>query len=381
MDFEDFASMEWGHMHVEDSAEVREELAKVRADQDLDTRIARDLGNLVEQSPVVVEDKAYLAELHDDGARVAWCLDVIADGLGTYGTPEERAFAKRLIAENGRVFGPGVFEDDPYLSRVRFTDANAGKFGFTWAEYEPYQLLCYDTSKWVDGRYLAVPCFAYFQQAYRFPCFTEGSSMWMSITPNEICTMREPVASARGKVLTLGCGMGYYAYLAARKPEVESVTVIEREQHVVDLFDALVAPQLECADKITVVKADAYEYVKMLPDGVFDYVFADTWIGAGSVDEYVQMKQCCAHFERTEAAYWIEEAFANTLVKLAGLALQEAYGEAVGSPDSASPKLPPSLKRPFFTVRRLLRDEEVASAADIQRLLNPKAMRALLDRL
>jgi AraC-like DNA-binding protein len=59
----------------------------------------------------------------------------------------------------------------------------------------------------------------------------------MSITPNEIVTMREPVARASGRVLTLGLGLGYYAYMVHLKEDVTDVTVVEREQAVIDLFE------------------------------------------------------------------------------------------------------------------------------------------------
>ncbi len=60
----------------------------------------------------------------------------------------------------------------------------------------------------------------------------EGNG-WMSITFNEIFTMQPAVDEAKGRVLALGLGLGYFAYMAALKPEVESVTIVERNAGII----------------------------------------------------------------------------------------------------------------------------------------------------
>ena len=72
----------------------------------------------------------------------------------------------------------------------------------------------------------------------------------MSVTPNEVYTVQPAIDNAKGKVLTLGCGMGYFAYMASLKEEVESITIIELEQDVIDLFENSILPQFENKDKI-----------------------------------------------------------------------------------------------------------------------------------
>lgn len=99
------------------------------------------------------------------------------------------------------------------------------------------------------------------------------------MSPNEVFTMEKPIKNAKGKVLTLGCGMGYFAYMASIKEDVESITIIELEQNVIDLFEKCILPQFENKDKIKIVKADAVEYLRNTEDGVYDYCFADIWIG------------------------------------------------------------------------------------------------------
>ena len=66
--------------------------------------------------------------------------------------------------------------------------------------------------------------------------------------------------------------------MAAIKPSVESVTVVERSRDVIELFKKFILPQFPRADKVKVVHADAFKYAeKTAPKEKFDYIYADTW--------------------------------------------------------------------------------------------------------
>ena len=73
-----------------------------------------------------------------------------------------------------------------------------------------------------EGR--QIPQIGFFETEFKFPALLENDRIWMTITPNEIETMKEPVDGAFGNVLTFGLGLGYYAYMVSEKENVESVT-------------------------------------------------------------------------------------------------------------------------------------------------------------
>ena len=54
--------------------------------------------------------------------------------------------------------------------------------------------------------------------------------------------MKLPVERAKGKVLTFGLGLGYFAYMCSLKEEVESVTVVEKDKSVIKLFNEIILP-------------------------------------------------------------------------------------------------------------------------------------------
>ena len=121
-----------------------------------------------------------------------------------------------------------------------------------------------------------------FQAQYTGPVsvvrLTEDGNCWMSNTQLELEAMVNPLDMAKGRVLTSGLGLGFFAFLAARKPEVESITVVEREQDVIDL----VWPQIRYAKspfpltKLSVVHQSLEEFVTTTRES-FDFIFLDIW--------------------------------------------------------------------------------------------------------
>lgn len=76
------------------------------------------------------------------------------------------------------------------------------------------------------------------------------------------------VEAAHGDVLLLGFGMGFMLLPIMNKPEVTSVTVVEREQEILDLC----ASQLKLNDKVRIILDDAITYE---PDMMFDLINDD----------------------------------------------------------------------------------------------------------
>jgi spermidine synthase len=131
----------------------------------------------------------------------------------------------------------------------------------------------------------------------------------MTMMPNELVTQREPIKRARGNVATYGLGLGYFAFMCARKDEVESVTIVERDENVISLFNELLLPMFENREKVKIVRADAFEFAENeAPKGGFDYIFADIWHDpSDGVDAYKRFKSLEHLCPNTKFDYWIEK--------------------------------------------------------------------------
>ncbi len=99
-----------------------------------------------------------------------------------------------------------------------------------------------------------------------------GGTVVMSNTPMEIRTNWEIVRRARGHVLINGLGLGMVVHQILKKPEVESLTVVEASEDVI----SLVSPTYISDPRFSVIHADAFAYIP--PKEVrFQAVWHDIW--------------------------------------------------------------------------------------------------------
>ena len=59
---------------------------------------------------------------------------------------------------------------------------------------------------------------------------------------------------------------------------VKSITIIEKDQEIINLFNELIYPSFVNKEKIKIIKGDAIEFArKSQKEGTYDYIFADLW--------------------------------------------------------------------------------------------------------
>lgn len=204
---------------------------------------------------------------------------------------------------------PADFENDPYYQNIRIKPGKSGRWEYRQMKLAPCEaFVCNDFLVTKDNR--MIPQIGFFMREFAFPGVLENGREWMTLMPNETVTTKPAVAQAHGRVLTFGLGLGYFAYMAARKPEVESVTVVDLSADAISLFEQNLLPQMECRDKIKVVHADAFDFAEEhYPRGEFDFVFADIWhdISDGK-DLYLRFKSMEKLAPDMEYSYWLEES-------------------------------------------------------------------------
>ena len=199
------------------------------------------------------------------------------------------------------------FLSDPYIQTVHLPSKQVGSWQFLTERYEACEAFACDDLV-LDGEGAVLPQIGFFLEPYFCGSVRENGREWMSVNPNEIRTMRAPIARAHGRVLTYGLGLGYFAFMASRKESVSSVTVIERDRNAIRLFEEEIRPQLPTREKIAVVCADAFEYAAHeMKDGSYDFVFADIWHDpTDGVEAYLRFKLTEHLSPKSEFAYWIE---------------------------------------------------------------------------
>jgi len=92
----------------------------------------------------------------------------------------------------------------------------------------------------------------------------------MSNTPMETETNKDVISEARGDVLIAGLGMGLVVLGIQDKPEVTSITIIEKHQEVIEL----VKPQLALNSKVNIIVNDIFDFKTT---NKYDTIYFDIW--------------------------------------------------------------------------------------------------------
>ena len=219
------------------------------------------------------EVKQYIKEGLDENEAIYHCL---FDFIGVSKDDEE---SQKVLSEyflnNLKKLNPSDYINNSYVKAIKKT-GRKGKYALKFIDYAPYQLFAYDDIK-ING-YKEYSQIGYFDHKFSYLALTEGGNIWMSLNPNEIETMKLYINKAKGNVLVLGLGMGYVPFMLSLKNCVKSITIIEKDQEIINLFNELIYPSFVNKEKIKIIKGDAIEFArKSQKEGTYDYIFADLW--------------------------------------------------------------------------------------------------------
>ena len=201
------------------------------------------------------------------------------------------------------------YYSDEYYKYIDFTEETFGDFKLTKLSVKPCQAFVRDDfAYYPDGR--VVPLIGFFDKEYTYPAVLQGGREWMTLLPNEINSQLKYIGAASGNVLTYGLGLGYYVLKVALKSDVRSVTVVDIDQNVIDLFSRNILIKFPefAKSKVRLVNADALQFAKNLKGGRFDYVYADIWRDVSDgLDLYKALKQTEVFSPGSRFGYWIED--------------------------------------------------------------------------
>ncbi|MBQ6731416.1 MAG: hypothetical protein IJR08_05920, partial [Bacilli bacterium] len=219
------------------------------------------------------EVKQYIKEGCNENEAIYNCL------FGFLGIDKDDEESQNVLGEyvlnNLKKLNPKDYLDNPYVTKVKKV-GRKGKYALKYIDYAPYQLFAYDDIKL--NNFKEYSQIGYFDNKFSYLALTEGNNIWMSLNPNEIETMKPYINKARGNVLVLGLGMGYVPFMLSLKNCVKSITIIEKDQEIINLFNELIYSSFENKEKIKIIKGDAIEYARQSQkEGIYDYVFADLW--------------------------------------------------------------------------------------------------------
>lgn len=247
-------------------------------------------------------------------------LEILYDFYHLEHSDENDDVMGRYIANNLKKLEEKEYIDNPYVQNIK-ANTKLGKYQLRNIEYEPYQLFAYDDI-YLDG-YKEYSRIGYFTSKFPYLALTEGNNVWMSLNPNEIETMKPYIKKGKGNVLVLGLGMGYVPYMMSLKDEVKSITIIEKNKEIIELFKKALLPQFVNKNKIKIIEDDAISYLNK--NNKYDYIFADLWHDPeDGLSLFVQLKRISKNID-----CWLEVSLYQMLRRCMITLLEEQL-EGVG---------------------------------------------------
>lgn len=239
----------------------------------------------------------------------------IAGILNKYGIPcHSLSYDERILTEN------------PYFRDIRLDKAISHSVSYSKEIIRGRTLMNMDFSKRL-GKYLFhYHPVGYFIRDIEMPSLKEGSITWMSPAPSEILSMDEGIRKGTGKCLTMGLGIGFLPYMWLLKNDVESVTVIENNKDVIDLFDRIIRPQFKTCKRLEIIHVDAFEYYTEDFLGKFDYAYIDFWeSNDDGLKDYIRLME--KKVDLSHVDYWIEESILSLVEQTSALYLLTLYNK------------------------------------------------------
>ena len=298
----------------------REKLKRLEKTFELNFRLTRLYANYLEHYNEII-NRDMMEALCGDGeidlkdGLVAILCQIF--GLDIDGTPEERVLIRDYITSSVRVMDANRYKNNPYYVNIKIPEIRKGNWELKREKYPAYRgVIAADIE--FDG-FREIPPLGFFPEDFEFPAVLEDGNEWMTLTPVDLDTSDDAIERAHGKVVTFGLGLGYYTYMVSEKESVESITVVEKSEDVIALFNEYVLPQFSHPEKVRIVNADAFEYAEhIMPEEHFDVAFVDTWRDASDgAPMYERMKKLEHLSPDTEFLYWIENFLISRLRALA----------------------------------------------------------------
>ena len=304
-------------------------------------------------------------------------LSDVLDYTGKVLTPKREAelielLKKYNIPYDDLRYDISYLTENPYYRNIKLEDV---KTDTVWYENEIIKkrtLMSMNFHKLV-GKYLFhYHPLGYFDEDVYMPSLKEGKDkVWMSPAISEIDSMNDGYEAGHGNCLTLGLGIGVLPYLWLLKDEVKSVTIVEVNKDVIELFDKYIRPQFPTDKRLKIIHGDAFEYYNEEFLNQFDYVYIDFWESTDDgLDFYIKLMEKKVNLPNI--GYWIEDSILHDVKYIITPYLYTLYegrsiADFISSLDRDSKEIAKKVNRYFKT-----RDDVVSTEDELLTIIHDK---------
>lgn len=165
-----------------------------------------------------------------------------------------------------------------------------------------------------DRNFRYIPSLGIINHDIHFPVLKENHTTWMSIAPSEIITNKSYIDEMKGNILVFGLGLGYFSYMCSLKDNIKSITIVESNKYIIEIFKEYILPQFNSNIPIKIIEDDCKDlYVNKDFMNKFSSAFIDIW------NDTISGIKLYGFFRENEdglnlkISYWLERDMYNQL--------------------------------------------------------------------
>lgn len=215
------------------------------------------------------------------------------------------------------------FLASPFHQKIHFENIQEADVKLEWLELEADVLFNFsgiqsdpqkELKDWIQLRALDKPL--------KTLSLSINDEIWMLDVPSESSTIDPCALKASGNVLTFGLGIGYFVYMASLNKSVKSITVVEENQRVIELFNKYILPQFNLQIDFSIIEGNAFDYFNEEFLTTYDYTFVDIYQSSddGLEMEMKLLEQYNPSFNHLD--FWIENSIFEVMPALMVLWIQ-----------------------------------------------------------
>ena len=297
-------------------------------------------------------------------------LDSVSDYLELdLKNKEDRFFFDSRIKPAIKQIANSDYENDYYRKNIHPEPYSDKKYKLDYLKIKPYQAIPYDDVLILQN-YEEVSQIGYFNKEFSYLAVLKDDVVWMSTDPNEINTMRESIKEAHGNVLAFGLGLGYFPIMCAIKSEVTSVTIVEKDKEIIEIFKKHILPLFEYKEKIHIIEDDAFNYARK-DLSRYDYLFIDIWHNPeDGLPLYLRFKNILKN-KNIKVSYWLEKSILAMYRRCLLTVIEEAMmGFKEDSYRKAQNEYDEIINSLYFKTK----DVSISSKDDLNEILSDKSL-------
>jgi hypothetical protein len=204
---------------------------------------------------------------------------------------------------------------NPYIADIKFEKKTFKNLEIKALPFKRGEVFHLGTSYNSRDKSEILPIIACFDKDVRFPILLRKNKLVAGIDPSIMYSMEQKCEKMKGDVLLLGLELGYFLYRCEYNPSVTSITVVESDKRLIQLFERVIKPQMSLSKEVNIVKD--IEYNTFISDlSKYDTIFVNQWTSASieEFDKYMKYKSWQILYAKNKnIEYWLEEAFTYTI--------------------------------------------------------------------